>query len=236
MLPDLALAVLRRATRPPAPITLAQPAQPAQPVQPAPPAAPRRAAAAASPPPPKWKAERAESLIEAMLTGDALRRVASMLDGGDAFCFSLVCTAFKAHAWQLDECHERIFRTAFLRTVPRMTFALDLPGFQLRTWEELLALAATVGNVEFARAHGCPWDERCYYAARRHAAYNGCSAALDWTRANGCPGARDDDDDDDDDDDKSARAPRRLLQSTVALEVDLVGYDVLVSLRGDYLQ
>jgi len=37
--------------------------------------------------------------------------------------------------------------------------------------------------LQWARAHGCPWDEKtCAYAAR-----NGHLAVLQWARAHGCP-------------------------------------------------
>ena len=47
-------------------------------------------------------------------------------------------------------------------------------------------VAAVYGQLEvlqWARAHGCPCDEKtCAYAAR-----NGHLAVLQWARANGCP-------------------------------------------------
>ena len=54
-------------------------------------------------------------------------------------------------------------------------------------WDERTCLfAAENGHLEvlqWARAHGCPWDERTC----RCAAKNGHLDVLEWARANGCP-------------------------------------------------
>merc|ERR1719389_156775 len=54
-------------------------------------------------------------------------------------------------------------------------------------WDEVTcALAAENGHLEvlqWARAHGCPWDEEtCAKAAE-----NGHLEVLQWARAHGCP-------------------------------------------------
>ena len=49
--------------------------------------------------------------------------------------------------------------------------------------------------LQWARAYGCPWDERtCAKADAR-----GHLALLEWARANGCPEALPDSEDDDED-------------------------------------
>merc|ERR1711904_143097 len=132
------------------------------------------------------------------LPTELLEKVARAVPAGDRLCLRLVCKSWAAAGAEIAPAAGekprppgKVTRAGWsdaAASVARAEMVLGGPE-ERKTKEKLkrgLCQSAAKGGqlevLQWARAHGCPWDEdTCIYAAA-----NGHLAVLQWARAHGC--------------------------------------------------
>ena len=133
------------------------------------------------------------------LPPELLEKVARAVPAGDRLCFRLACRSWAAAGVGVAAAAPgerplgpgkvtRMRGPDAAASVARAEMALAaLEGPARREFKNVLcAYAAKNGHLEvlqWARARGCPWDERTCACA----AWNGHLEVLQWARAHGCP-------------------------------------------------
>ena len=124
--------------------------------------------------------------------------MARAVPAGDRLCFRLVCRSWAAAGAEVAPAAGqellpagKVTRTrgvdaaASVARAEMVLGALQGPArekFKSRLCHDF-AGGGHLEVLQWARAHGCPWDSQtCYYAAE-----NGHLEVLQWARAQGCP-------------------------------------------------